>query len=289
MTDLLIAHTSDLHIGRAAGPERHERGRSGWSAFRRFVDATRPDLVVVGGDIVVDDPDDIADQREARNMIGGLPVPFVVVPGNHDVGDHPVRDGLPVDWHGKPVSESRVTTWEAEWGPSYWLHDLRGWRVVGINSQLFGSGLDREDQQWTWLEHKALPVDLQRPTLVVAHESLHLRPEHSDGTGGADSWMSMPRESSERLADLFRRRPVRLVSAGHTHRHLEWAIGGINQVTAPSLVGAIPSRPDMAQAQGDAEPGWLTYRLSRTGRISVTAHSTNSSPAEHDCAQEALT
>lgn len=281
MTDLLIAHTSDLHIGRAAGPERHERGRSGWRQFRRFVDAVRPDLVVVGGDIVVDDPDDVADRREARNIIGRLPVPVVVIPGNHDVGDHPVRDGLPADWHGKPVSASRVADWEAEWGPSYWLRDLCGWRVVGINSQLFGSGLDREDQQWDWLEHRALPEDLQRPTLVVAHESLHLRPEHAGGTSGDDSWMSMPRDSSERLADLFRRRPVRLVSSGHTHRHLEWAIGGIDQVTAPSLVGAIPSRPDMTTARGDAEPGWLCYRLSPTGRVTTARHHLEPTMSDH--------
>lgn len=290
MTDLVIAHTSDLHIGRASGSERHARGRSGWARFRRFVDATRPDLVVVSGDIVVDDPDDVADLREARTLIGELAVPFVVVPGNHDVGDHPSRDGLPADWHGKSVSASRVSRWEAEWGRSYWLRDLGGWRMVGLNSQLFGSGLECEHLQWSWLEHEALPMDLRRPTIVVAHESLHLRPEHTGVTERCDdSWMSLPRESSERLADLFRRRPVRLVSSGHTHRHLEWTIDGIKQVTAPSLVGAIPFRPDMTQPCGDAAPGWLTYRLSRSGQIAVTAHRAGSAPAEHRRPEEQLT
>ncbi len=70
-----LAHISDLHFGRV--------DRAVLPALARAIRAARPDAVVVSGDLT---------QRarrqefaEAREFLGSLPSPQIVVPGNHDV------------------------------------------------------------------------------------------------------------------------------------------------------------------------------------------------------------
>jgi 3',5'-cyclic AMP phosphodiesterase CpdA len=70
-----VAHISDLHFGRIDEPIL--------PALRASLEANRPDLVVVSGDLT---------QRArheqfvaARKFLNSLPWPQVVVPGNHDI------------------------------------------------------------------------------------------------------------------------------------------------------------------------------------------------------------
>jgi predicted MPP superfamily phosphohydrolase len=72
---LRIAHLSDFHLG---VPSR------GGHAVRRAVEWTverQPDLVVVTGDLLTHP----RGERRLRELIGRLPLPAVVVLGNHDV------------------------------------------------------------------------------------------------------------------------------------------------------------------------------------------------------------
>ena len=268
MTRHTVFHASDLHLGLAGGPERSRAAAAAWEEFARAVAEIEPDLVILSGDLVVDDPDDEADQRNARRLISALPAHVVVVPGNHDVGDHPHRADLPLDWHGKLVTDERVERWEETWGPSFRLDSHGDWDLLALNSQLLGSGMAREAQQWQWLEQVALPAIASRPFLLVTHESLDTRPD----TSGSDSWMSIPSEASGRLVRLLRGRNLLAACAGHTHRHLEWSHDGIRAITAPSLAGPIPVRPDMAQAAGDPASGWLSYTLDPAGGLTVAHH-----------------
>lgn len=76
----LIAHLSDLHFGRV--------DPATLPALRAALVAARPDVVVVSGDLT-----QRARRREfeaARQFLGTLPFPQVVVPGNHDVPLHNV-------------------------------------------------------------------------------------------------------------------------------------------------------------------------------------------------------
>ena len=73
-----IVHLSDLHVGKTDGE---------WPAFlelARRTAALRPDVVVVSGDLV-EVPDDAATLRQVREVLDELGVPYVTVPGNHDV------------------------------------------------------------------------------------------------------------------------------------------------------------------------------------------------------------
>ncbi|MDO9396337.1 MAG: metallophosphoesterase [Herbiconiux sp.] len=273
MTRHTIIHASDLHLGTAGGPERSDAAAAAWGRFERAVVEAEPDLVVLSGDLVVDDPDDEHDQRHAHELISELAAPVLVVPGNHDVGDHPVRAGLPADWHGKLVTDERVAEWERRWGPSFGLTELGEWSILALNSQVLGTGLRREAEQRRWLEQTALPAIGDRPFLLVTHESLDTRPD----TPHDDSWMSVPTESSRDLAALLGGRSLVAVLSGHTHRFLEWHGDGVRNVTAPGLAGPIPVRDDMSQADGDPTPGWLVHTLGSHGRLSVEHHSLTAS------------
>ncbi|RLP82932.1 hypothetical protein D9V34_06700 [Mycetocola lacteus] len=258
MTSRTLFHVSDPHLGHSGGDQRAHAAETAWAHLHASVARERPDLVIITGDLVVDDPDDPTDRALAHARITALDAPVLVVPGNHDVGDHAHRAGLPADWHGTLVSEARVLTWEAQWGPSFWLRELDGWVLLGINAQILGSGLPAEQRQWEWLEREALPAVAGRQLLVFSHESLDARPETD---GESDSWMAIPSAASARLEALLApHRPV-AVCAGHTHRHLDWRVSDIRGITAPSLTGAIPERSDMTAALGDQRPGWLRYTL----------------------------
>ncbi|MEO8606114.1 MAG: metallophosphoesterase [bacterium] len=70
-----VVHLSDLHFGRV--------DHAVLAPLRRRIDALRPDLVVVSGDLTQRAR---AQQfRAARAFLDTLPTPQVVVPGNHDV------------------------------------------------------------------------------------------------------------------------------------------------------------------------------------------------------------
>ena len=50
------------------------------------LDEDPPDLLIVSGDIVFEDPDDDADREFGHAVLTGAPCPVVAIPGNHDIG-----------------------------------------------------------------------------------------------------------------------------------------------------------------------------------------------------------
>ena len=106
-----------------------------------------PDLVVHVGDLCLDATHHPEDLDFAREQLERLPAPWVSIPGNHDIGDNP-GTGDPVH----ALTPERLQRWRDVIGPDRWVHDVGGWRLVGLNAQLFGSALPDEHEQWDWLE-----------------------------------------------------------------------------------------------------------------------------------------
>src|SRR4051794_9893589 len=166
MTSRVIV-VSDTHLSPA-----NVEADANWHAVVRHVDETRPDAVIHLGDLTLDGANDQGDLHYARRQLDRLAVECHVVPGNHDIGDNP-WDGQPL---GAAVSAERRQRWLDIMGVDQWSLELEGWRLVAIDAQLLGSGLDADDAQWAWLEDELAGGD-GASTVLITHKPLTGPPE----------------------------------------------------------------------------------------------------------------
>jgi Calcineurin-like phosphoesterase len=148
-------------------PRAPEAGAN-WEAVFGHVNRTRPDLVVHVGDLTLDGLNDARELHRARSLLDPLPVPWHAVPGNHDVGDNPVAG------HGNDaaITAERHESWLDTIGPDRWAVQRAGWTLIGLNAQLFGSGLTAEATQWAWLDDQLESMPAGRPIVLVMHKPL---------------------------------------------------------------------------------------------------------------------
>ena len=158
------------------------------------LDERPPDVLVVTGDIVREDPDDADDREYAHAMLTGSPYPVLAIPGNHDIGFYGEDDDRP----------RRVAAFCEQWGSDRFAVEVAGWRLVGANAYLLGdAGHD------AWLRDA---VTTGSPTAVFIHQ-----PQ----TGGEpkDGWETPPwaRAAFDSAIDGG---DVRLIASGHRHRSI---------------------------------------------------------------------
>ncbi len=92
---------SDSHLS-----ERAAEAGANWMAVTAL--AEHVELVIHAGDLTLDGARNPADLKYARRMLDGLPVPWVAIPGNHDVGDNPgSSEGPAVDADRRHPSSGR--------------------------------------------------------------------------------------------------------------------------------------------------------------------------------------
>ncbi|MFN7000005.1 MAG: metallophosphoesterase family protein, partial [Elioraea tepidiphila] len=182
------------------------------------------DLIVNTGDISLDGADREADLAFARAEHAALPAPCLMVPGNHDVGDYGELGA------SQPVNAERLARWRAVIGPDYWVHDVPGWRLIGLDSQTLGSGLPEEDAQWAFLAD-ALAGAGTRAVALFLHKPLTAQ-RLDDAT--VDYWPVLP-PSRRRLLAALSAAPPRLVASGHIHQWRDREVDGFRQVWAPPV------------------------------------------------------
>jgi 3',5'-cyclic AMP phosphodiesterase CpdA len=215
---LRVTQISDTHLS----------AKRAWSvpnfeAVLRHLAAGPPDLVVNTGDIILDDPDDSDDAAFAHRLHERIEAPWVAVPGNHDIGDNGVAP-----WQGQRPTEERRQRFIRVWGADRFSIDADGWRLVGCNNLLVGTGLPAEAEQEDWLREQLTGAD--RVALFLHKPICLTHPEADDGTGG-------PLELPERLRfwSLLEGSSVRLVASGHLPRYKAGELpGGITTVWAPT-------------------------------------------------------
>ena len=249
-----IVQVSDIHLSAA-----HDYHRDNWRKVEAWIVREVPDLVVVNGDIVLEDPDAEADHAFARDMLSRLPVPCRILPGNHDIGDNVLFGKME-----KRVNDERRARFLRYFGEERWAFDAGGWRFLGLNSQLFGSGgQPAEAEQWHWLED-----ELQRragtPCALFTHKPLFLdHPSDADPDDPTLLQSCLDRASRTRLLALCQRHGVRLVSTGHKHQARAFSLDGIYHIWAPSTA-CVNGRPD-ALHWGTREVGFIDYRFTPDG------------------------
>ncbi len=187
-----LLHLSDIHFG----PPHYEPAAVGVESLVREL---RPDLVVVSGDLT--QRARARQFRQARRFLEGLGLPFLAVPGNHDVPMYRVWERL-LDRYG-----AYRRHFSADLEPAFADDEME---VVGFNTAF---NLTIDNGRFTGRQlagvGERFSSDLSGAVrIAVAHHPLAALPELM-------GWRTA-RRSAEALA-VFAAAGVDLVLSGHVH------------------------------------------------------------------------
>lgn len=215
-----IVFLSDLHLSPTHG--------FFWENFRQAreaADAAGAEAVVVNGDLCINGPDSDAEMAFAQASLARFATPVLALPGNHDVGDEP-----PGQDKAQIIDEARLARWDASFGTDRFVKDVGAWRLLGVNAQLFGSGLAREAEQVAWMDECLATAGGRRLALVL-HKPLFI--ETAAEMAATPSCMTpAPRDA---LLALLRRFGVAMVVSGHLHATRDRVVDGIRHLWLPAM------------------------------------------------------
>lgn len=210
----ILAVISDPHLSAS-----RQYTHPAWHTAVALAREAQAERLIVPGDLVLDACDDRDDREHAAEMLRETGLPVHAVPGNHDVGDN-----VPEPWMGEAVSEDRLQAWRDVHGPDRFALDVGRFRLVGLNSQLFGTGFEAEHQQWVWAQEAA--GKKERPMILFLHKPLQ--------TGRRGTPDAVPSGYAHALLEMLRPAPSRMIVSGHLHQHRIVASAGFVHVWTPS-------------------------------------------------------
>src|ERR1700692_3317935 len=143
MPEFRLTQISDTHLAR-----RLTTLTGNFHRVSEHIDATRPDLVVISGDLAFDAPTSPDDLEFARTLHAALPVPCRYLPGNHDIGDNPTALG---PGPPRPATKQGRQAFIAAFGEDRWGFEAAGWCFIGLNSLVMNTWLASEAEQFDWL------------------------------------------------------------------------------------------------------------------------------------------
>jgi alkaline phosphatase D len=213
---LRVIQISDTHIS-----TRHDHFAANVAAMRAWVTAQNADLIINTGDVSMNGAGDTADLDAAAAWHRDLGAPVHSVPGNHDVGD---SAALRPD---QALDDARLAAWRDRIGPDRWQVDAAGWRLIGLNAMLLGTGHAQEEQQFAWL---AEAVAHTGPIALFLHKPLFI----VNADEAAAGYWTVPPAPRHRVLDILAGGEVLLIASGHLHIHRQRRIGITRHVWAPS-------------------------------------------------------
>lgn len=238
------------------------RARAAVTAINRIA----PDFAIHLGDVIQPLPghsgyDEAS--RCANEILDKLQCPLMIIPGNHDVGDKPLR------WNpAKPVSEFFVKAFRRDYGHDRLSFEHAGCMFIGIDVQLINSGIQFEAEQWLWIEETLVQAQGKRVFFFVHYPPFICAPdehEHYDNLG---------EPGRSRLLALFEKHQIEACFSGHVHNFFYNRIGHTRSYTLPALSfvrhdysGLFPTPPaDESFGRNDgAKLGFLTVDVGAEG------------------------
>jgi len=239
-----ILQLSDAHLS-----PRNALFRGNLALMRAHAAAAPPDLLVASGDLSLDGADRDEDLALAAALHAEFAAPLLALPGNHDVGSHPHT--MP----HQPFDSARLARFQAHFGPGRGVVDLPGWRVVGLNSEVMGTGHAEEALQAAFIAEAAGGAGDRRIALFL-HKPVFVT-DRDDPT--FDYW-SVPPLARTALAPLLDHPGLRLVASGHLHVHHHEVRGRVSYAWAPAL-SFVVDPADQPGLPGARVCGALLHRL----------------------------
>jgi Icc protein len=253
---VIIAQITDTHI-RETGTLAYRRVETAGYLARAvehlLAMTPRPDVVLVTGDLV--DAGGAGEYRRLRALLGPLPMPVYLIPGNHD--DRAALREVFADHRYLP-------------GDGFLQFAVEDWpvRLIGLDTLLPGKGSGLIcAERLAWLAAR-LDEAPDRPTVLFMHHppfATGIRHMDDLGLAGAES-----------LAALVARYPrVERVLCGHLHRPIQVRWAGTVASTAPSTAHQVVlDLADDAPATFAMEPPACQLHVWRpgTGLISHTSY-----------------
>lgn len=242
-----VVQISDTHLSR-----RHHMFQHNWDVLVSRLNADPPDLIVCTGDMSYDGAGHDDDLVFAREQFARLDADVLLLPGNYDIGNSwpDVRgtDSL--------ITDERRQRYMAAFGEDYWARDLPGWRLVGLNSMLMGSGFEAEISQTAFLRTQIETLGPSR-LLLFMHKPLYYR----DATETEPTQSALSATARASLRHLVPRHPDVVVSTGHLHSYRTRSWDGIEEIWCPSTAFVMDAREILRAHDGERRAGYLELEL----------------------------
>ena len=245
-----ILHLTDLHLyGSADG---NLRGVTTDSSLRSVLDDARARAkarpandyagVLVTGDLVQDDP---AGYGRFRQLLRGLDIPVMCIPGNHDEPEamRAALDAAPFQYCG-----SRL---------------LGGWQFIMLNSYDAGHVGGRLNASELARLDAALHASPAHAMVCMHHHPIDMGSRWLDGIGLANA------DDFWRIIDSHPH--VRAVVWGHVHQVYDGARNGVRLIATPST-GAQFLPHSERYAVDSSPPAYRHFDLRPDGRIESQVH-----------------
>jgi 3',5'-cyclic AMP phosphodiesterase CpdA len=223
---LRVAHLTDMHVTHQDDSEK------GFAQALRSLDQHQPDLILTGGDHVMDASGQHKQQAVAwydeyeRVLAANTKLPVYPCIGNHDVYGWTTKAADPADPDfGKAMALDRL-----KMKSRYYSFDRAGWHFVILDNvmrrePLYYGNLDPEQQEWLRADLAASPL----PKVVMTHIPLLAVCSIFDGGRDTDAPNHSLTDANMHhnvrpLLKLLAAHNVKLCLSGHLHQvdHVEY-------------------------------------------------------------------
>ena len=239
-----IVQLTDPHLGADWSPDPAGALRRALTAITRVL-GDPPDALLITGDVA--NSPLAAEYAEAAGLLASAGIPILAVPGNHD-------DPTMVAEH---LAQPIAATGDVRWSQT--IGDLR---VVGLDTTVPGGpGGALGGERLRWLRARLAEAP-ETPTLLAMHH-----PPIETGLLAMDA-IGIPAPDRAALAEVLREAPqVQGIAAGHVHRAVVGALGGVPVLAIPS--NDVQLRLDLHSSEITfaAEPPCFAVHLLAGGRL----------------------
>ena len=242
-----IVQISDTHLSPDRSFFQHN-----WEILVEILNDDPPDLIVCTGDISVNGAGNEKDLAYAAEQLNRLTVETLTIPGNHDCGNNrpDMRGGEPL------ITADRLKAFRRHVGPDHWARDIGQWRLIGLNSMLFGSGLPEEEEQWSWLEDVLISAGALK-TIVFMHKPLFLN-NVDEQVLTQSSLYPAPRKA---LLEVLKRHGVVALATGHQHDYRRQRVGDLRLIWGPSTAFVVDSFGRVRPRYGVRRVGYVEHKI----------------------------